>query len=250
MNRFKQKISKIIDDHDTVGSKWFEIFIQSLICLSLITFSIETLPGVSASEMQLLHAIDIFCVSIFTIEYILRIFVAKRPFAYIFSFFGIIDLLAIIPFFMHLNIDLRGLRTFRIFRALRAFKLIRYNRAIKRFKLAASIIKEELILFLMVMAILIFISSAGIYYFEHYAQPQLFKSIFHSFWWAIVTLTTVGYGDVYPITVGGKIFTFFVLIFGVGVVTIPAGLVASGLTSARKIEEKRMEHKNNTTITK
>jgi len=241
MTTFKEKLRKIINDNNTVGGRRFEIFIQSLIFLSLITFSIETLPNVSKNQMRLLHDIDIFCVSVFTIEYILRIYTAQKPFSYIFSFFGFIDLLAIVPFYIHLGLDLRGLRTFRIFRALRAFKLIRYNKAMNRFKLAASIIKEELILFFMVMAILIFISSAGIYYFEHLAQPHLFKSIFHSFWWAIVTLTTVGYGDVYPITTGGKIFTFFVLIIGVGVVTIPAGLAASALTKARKIEEKNME---------
>jgi voltage-gated potassium channel len=84
---------------------------------------------------------------------------------------------------------------------------------------------------------LIFITSAGIYYFENEAQPETFKSIFHSAWWAIVTLTSVGYGDVYPITVGGRIFTFFVLMIGLGIVTVPAGLIASALSKAREIEK-------------
>ena len=79
--------------------------------------------------------------------------------------------------------------------------------------------------------------SAGIYFFENEAQPDIFKSIFHSMWWSIVTLTTVGYGDAYPITMGGKVFTFFVLIIGVGVVTIPAGLVGSALSEARNLEK-------------
>ena len=92
-------------------------------------------------------------------------------------------------------------------------------------------------LFLVVIVILLFIVSAGIYFFENQAQPDVFKSIFHSSWWSIVTLTTVGYGDVYPITLGGKIFTFFVLIIGVGVVTVPAGLVATALSKAREIQE-------------
>ena len=91
--------------------------------------------------------------------------------------------------------------------------------------------------------ILLFIVSAGIYFFENEAQPEVFNSIFHSAWWSIVTLTTVGYGDVYPITIGGKIFTFFVLIIGVGVVAVPAGLVATSLSKAREIQEK--EQKNN-----
>ena len=91
-------------------------------------------------------------------------------------------------------------------------------------------------LFLIVTFILIFVVSAGIYFFENEAQPDKFQSVFHSMWWTIVTLTTVGYGDVYPITAGGKIFTFFILILGLGIVTVPAGLVASSLSKAREIE--------------
>ena len=87
------------------------------------------------------------------------------------------------------------------------------------------------------------LASAGIYFFENQAQPELFTSIIHSGWWAIVTLTTVGYGDVYPITMGGKIFTFFILLIGVGIVTIPAGLVASALSKAREMEEEENNKK-------
>ena len=175
------------------------------------------------------------------IEYILRIYVSKKPLSYVFSFYGIIDLLAIVPFFLRIAIDLRMLRAFRIFRVFRALKLVRYNRALRRFHIAAGIIKEEFVLFFITTGILIFIAASGIYFFENENQPELFKSIFHSLWWAIVTLTTVGYGDVVPITTGGKIFTFFVLILGVGVVTVPAGLVASALSKARIIEQKERE---------
>lgn len=88
----------------------------------------------------------------------------------------------------------------------------------------------------MVTMIFIFIASTGIYYFENEAQPDVFSSVIDSLWWAVVTLTTVGYGDVYPITIGGKVFTFFMLIVGVGIVTVPAGLVSSALSQAREIE--------------
>lgn len=103
--------------------------------------------------------------------------------------------------------------------------------------MAYSIVREEIILFFIVTGIFLFLASAGIYYFENPMQPDKFSSIFSSGWWAVVTLTTVGYGDVFPITVGGKIFTFFILMVGVGIVTIPAGLVASALTKARQIED-------------
>ncbi len=83
-----------------------------------------------------------------------------------------------------------------------------------------------------------YLSSVGIYYFENSAQPEVFTSIFHSMWWSVATLTTVGYGDIYPITVGGKIFTFIVLMIGLGIVAVPAGLVASALQAARSEEEE------------
>ena len=209
--------------------------------LSLLAFAIETLPDLTATTRSFLFYFELFCVVIFTIEYLLRIYVAKKPFRYIFSFYGLIDLLAILPFYLTTTMDLRMLRSFRILRLFRAFKLIRYNRALRRFHIAARLVREEVVLFLVIMMILIYLTSAGIYFFEHDAQPESFSSIFHSLWWAIVTLTTVGYGDVYPVTVAGKIFTFFVLIIGVGIVTIPAGLVASALSRAREIEEKGSE---------
>ena len=95
-----------------------------------------------------------------------------------------------------------------------------------------------MMLFFLVTAMLIFLSATGIYFFEHEAQPEAFASVFHSLWWAVVTLTTVGYGDVYPITTGGRVFTFFVLIMGVGIVTVPAGLIATALTKARELDDK------------
>lgn len=234
----KEKLRIIIEDNTSPKGKIFDYFIQILILLSLIAFTIETLPNNSIYTIDVLNAFELICVIIFTIEYLLRIFVSKKPFRYIFSFYGVIDLLAIFPFYLRGAYDLRALRAFRIFRIFRALKLIRYNKALNRFHIAAKIVKEEMILFFIVTAIFIFLASAGIYFFENKAQPELFSSVIHSGWWAIATLTTVGYGDVYPITMGGKIFTFFILLIGVGVVTVPAGLVASALSKAREIEGK------------
>ena len=103
---------------------------------------------------------------------------------------------------------------------------------------AVGIVREELVLFLLNVAlILIFLSAVGIYYFEHDRQPEHFASVFHSLWWAVVTLTTVGYGDMFPITTGGRVFTFFVLFLGLGIVAVPTGLFASALAKAREEEE-------------
>ena len=91
-----------------------------------------------------------------------------------------------------------------------------------------------------VAAILLYLSAVGIYYFERDAQPQQYASVFHALWWAIVTLTTVGYGDIYPVTLGGRMFTFFVLVLGLGVVAVPTGLLASALSQAREEEEEEL----------
>jgi len=235
---FRENLRKIIDDRSNRTGRLFDYFIQILIFISLVSYAIGTLPHLSKSTQNLLSLIETVSVVIFTIEYILRIYVAKKPFKYIFSFYGIIDFIAIAPFYITSTSGLMSLRAFRIFRIFRAFKLVRYNKALNRFSIAAKLVKEEIILFLMVTGIFMFLSSAGIYYFENPAQPKIFSSIFSSGWWSVVTLTTVGYGDVYPITTGGKIFTFFILMIGVGIVTIPAGLVASALTKAREMEEE------------
>ncbi|MFD2907747.1 ion transporter [Flavobacterium ardleyense] len=244
----KLKLRSIIDDTTTREGRFFDYCIQLLIFISLVAFSIETLPDNSAQTKQILSVIESICIIIFSIEYLLRIYVAEKPLKYIFSFYGVIDIISILPFYLHVAFDLKALRAFRIFRIFRAFKLVRYNKALKRFGIAFNIIKEELVLFFMVTLILVFLTASGIYFFENEAQPKVFSSLFHSLWWAIVTLTTVGYGDVYPITLGGRIFTFFVLIIGIGIVTIPAGLVATALTKARTIEEendvKEEEEKN------
>jgi voltage-gated potassium channel len=239
----KEKLRIIIEDNTSQKGKVFDYFIQVLIFLSLIAFTVETLPNNSVDTVNILNNFELICVIIFSVEYILRIFVSKNPFKYIFSFYGIIDFLAIFPFYLRGIFDLRALRAFRIFRIFRALKLIRYNRALNRFHIAAKIVKEEIILFLIITFIFIFLASAGIYFFENEAQPKVFASVIHSGWWAVVTLTTVGYGDVYPITTGGKIFTFFILLIGVGIITIPAGLVASALSKAREIEEDNDKNK-------
>jgi len=222
-------LKEIIINIDSKNGRRFDIFIQVLIITSLLAFSFETLPNLSERNRNLLYYFEVFSVVIFSMEYILRIYFSKDKKKYIFSFFGIIDLLAILPFYLSLGVDLRSIRIFRIFRLFRILKLTRYNKAIIRFTQAAKHAKEGIFLFMIITSIIIYLSAVGIYFFEHEAQPEKFGSVFDSLWWAIVTLTTVGYGDAYPITVGGKIFTSFILIIGIGIVTVPAGLVASAL---------------------
>jgi len=247
----KQELSKIVNDNTTKRGKTFDLFIQFLIVLSLITYAISTEPNLSESTRSLLHYCEWIIVVVFSVEYFLRIFTAPKPLKYIFSFFGIIDLLAILPFYLTLGVDMRSIRVLRVFRIFRAFKLTRYNKAISRLQIAFQIAKEEIMLFLLVSAILMYLSAAFIHFFEYEAQPEQFSSLFNSLWWAVGTLTTVGYGDIYPVTNGGKIFTFFILVIGVGIVAVPAALLAEGLAQARKImsldkgkHDERVHHKD------
>ncbi|MCA8988046.1 MAG: ion transporter, partial [Planctomycetaceae bacterium] len=227
-----------IENNDTKRGLIFDLTIQSLIVLSLVTFSIETLPNLSHNARWWLWLAEVTTVSIFTIEYILRLVVADRKLGFVFSFFGIIDLLSILPFYVASGVDLRSLRAFRMLRLFRILKLVRYSKAIQRFHRAFLIAREELVLYLLVTLLLLYLAAVGIYYFEHDAQPEAFSSVFHSLWWAVATLTTVGYGDVYPITVCGRIFTFLILLIGLGVVSVPAGLVASALSKAREMDDR------------
>jgi voltage-gated potassium channel len=230
----RSRIKSTIEDATTRSGKHFALFIQSLIIISIVSFSIGTLPGLSTATRAVLNTIEIVTVAVFSVEYIVRIVVADSKLRYIFSFFGLIDLAAILPFYIATGLDLRGLRAFRLLRLIRILKLLRYSLAIRRFHRALIIIKEELILFGFIALLMLYLSAVGIYYFERDAQPEHFASVFHSLWWALTTLTTVGYGDTFPVTIGGRVFTFFVLAVGLGIVAVPTGLIASALAQARK----------------
>lgn len=235
----KKRIKNIVEINDNKLSRYFAFFIQALILLSVITFSIETIPNLQPQTRVILQSIEWFSVIVFTLEYVLRIYVADSKPKFIFSFFGIIDFLAILPFYLSFGVDLRSLRALRFLRLFRILKLVRYNKAMNHFTSAIKSAKEEILLFIFITLILIYFSAVGIYYFENQAQPEHFSSIFDSLWWAIITLTTVGYGDVYPITVGGKVFTFFILMIGLGIVAIPTGIISSALTKSVDKKEDR-----------
>jgi voltage-gated potassium channel len=232
-----ESLKRIVEQHDTRAGRTFDLVIQALIFVSLLAFSIETLPNLSPTVHRWLDIIEVFTVLVFTVEYLLRLYLADSKPAFAFSFFGVIDLLAVLPFYIASGIDLRSIRLFRFLRLFRAFKLVRYSKAIRRFQRAFTIAREEIVLFVIVTLMLMYFSAVGIYYFENEDQPEKFASVFHSLWWSVATLTTVGYGDVYPVTTGGKFFTFLILIIGLGFVSVPAGLVASALSKAREMEE-------------
>lgn len=238
-----EKLRNIIDKTDTQLGLMFDLTVQATIVISLIAVSIETLPSLSIPAMAAIGIIEVVVVCLFTLEYLVRLLVAPKKLDFILSFWGIIDLLAILPYYLlfigfGVGFDLIVLRAFRLLRIIRIFKLARYSRSIARLGLALKIAKDDLLLALIGASIMLFVASFGIYQFENSAQPETFTSVFDSLWWALSTLTTVGYGDIYPITLGGKIFTGAILMIGLGVVALPAAIISSSLTEAKKALEE------------
>jgi len=236
-----ERIRKIIEETDTRSGLVFDLSIQALIIASIVIFSLETLPNLDASAVALLGLLETACIVVFSFEYLLRVIVSKRKLKFIFSFWGTIDLLAILPFYLFafgITFNLIMLRAFRLLRLVRILKLGRYSKSLARMALAIKIAREDLLLALAATVIMLLMASFGIYQFENPVQPDTFSSIFESLWWALATLTTVGYGDIYPITLGGRIFTGIILMIGLGIVALPAGIIASSLTEARKQQDK------------
>ena len=230
-------LKQIVEETDTRMGKVFDLTIQILIVVSAVSFAIETLPGLSSTTIRLLAISEAVIIGVFTAEYLLRLYLSQKKLPFVFSFYGLIDLAAVLPFYLALGLDLRSLRIFRLARLAILLKIFRFSKAARRFQLAFKLVKEEILVFGLFSLALIYLSAVGIYHFEHEAQPEVFVSVFDGIWWATVTLTTVGYGDVVPITTGGKVFTFFVFIVGLSMIAVPSGLVASALSKVRELEK-------------
>lgn len=208
-----------------------------LILANAIAVILESIDGIYYPYQRYFNAFELFSVFIFAIEYLIRLWAIaekNRPkswqirLKWLFSFNAIIDLLAILPFLLQMaGIDLRFLRVFRL---LRLFKLTRYFDSLR---ILLVVIEKERGSFgavIFILMLLIILSASGIYLVEYDAQPTEFNSIPHAMWWAVVTLTTVGYGDVTPITPLGKLLGAFITVLGVGIAALPAGILATGLT--------------------
>lgn len=220
--------------------RWLDVMLQVIIVINLVTLALETMPNLTDEQVYWLNFVEIASIAIFTVEYLARCLLSRPVLRYALSFYGIVDLLSIAPFFLSAGLDLRSARVLRLMRLFRLFKLTRYSKAARRYRHAFLIAKEELVLFGCAALIILYLAAVGIHYFESEAQPDKFASVPDSLWWAIVTLTTVGYGDVYPITIGGRFFTSVVLIMGLGFVAVPTGLLAGALAKARE-QEKQLE---------
>lgn len=225
---FKAKVRSFM------SGKFDEWFIMSLIIISLVMLPIETLQSLTPQQLDWLHTLDKIIVVIFTLEYAVRFYLDGWKFSK--SAGGIIDFLAIAPYYLALGAGFQSIRAFRLFRLVRILKLLRYTKALDRMIAAFKIARDELLMFGFMTLSILYLVAVGIYHFEHAAQPENFKNIFDSLWWSVVTLTTIGYGDIYPVTIGGRVLTMMVALIALGIVAIPTSVLSSALTEVRNQE--------------
>ena len=255
----KHKTYKLVEkgSHGSKVNRVFDIAIMTLIMLNVFAIILETIPEIADKYGNSLRIFEIVSVIIFSIEYLMRIYVSdlthpsssriKSAFKFMFSAYGIIDLLAILPFYMPflIKIDLRFLRILRLTRFLRVLKINRYNNSLN---LIWTVIKEkktELAITGFLTFLILLIASFVMFYVESEKQPDAFPNILASFWWAVATLTTVGYGDIYPITGLGKLISGFIAILGIGLIALPTGIVSAGFIEKigkNKEESKKCPH--------
>jgi len=252
---WKEHVATALDGRHPGLGHYIELFLDAVIILSTIAMGVETVPDLPAWAVEVLHAFELFVIAVFTAEYLLRLLTTPRPLRYARSFFGIVDLLAIAPFYIALlaaggGIDMRAIRALRLLRLARLFKLARYTAALDRFGAAWHAVKDEVIVFGITALVVLYVCALVIFQCEHDAQPDKFRSVFDAMWWAAVTLTTVGYGDIYPITFLGRLFTVFMLFVALGIIAVPTGLVASALVAIRNREDEQEEKEKAEAATK
>ncbi|WP_276167106.1 ion transporter [Zobellia alginiliquefaciens] len=242
---WKNKVHEIIYEADTPLGKWFDILLFILIIISVLLVMLESVKWIDAEYHETLFVLEWVVTILFTIEYIARIISIKQPRRYIFSFYGIIDLLSTIPLYLsyifagsQVLLAIRSLRLLRVFRIL---KLVRFLGEASQLKNALRASRAKITVFLFAVLILSVILGTVMYLIEGDAAG--FTSIPTSIYWTIVTLTTVGYGDIAPITPQGQFIATLIMLVGYGVIAVPTGIVTAEF--GKKIQEqKKMDDKH------
>ncbi len=230
---------------------FLDLMIVSLILLNVVALVAGSTRSVHERYGGFLDLFEIFSIAVFSLEYLARIWACIADPRYHRSVLGrlkfavtpmaLLDLAAVLPFFLAFVVDLRFLRTLRLLRAVRVAKLTRYFHSLKLFREVLVSRKEELVLTTSVMLLLLVMASCLIFEIEGEAQPNQFPDIPSAMWWSVATMTTVGYGDVYPITAAGKFFGSFVALLGIGFFALPAGILGSGFVDAIKGHKAALE---------
>lgn len=237
MNLSKDKIHEIIFEADTPTGKIFDIVLLILIILSVIVVMLESIPDMQKEYTMIFFILEWVFTVIFTIEYFLRIYTVHRPFKYIFSFFGIVDFLAILPAYLSFFITgSQSLLVIRALRLLRVFRVFKLGHSMSEGTIIIKAMKAsraKISVFLFFILLLVTILGAVMYLVEGGQNPK-FDSIPRSVYWAIVTLTTVGFGDITPVTDLGQFISAIIMILGYAVIAVPTGIVSSEFIKTNK----------------
>jgi voltage-gated potassium channel len=246
----KRRLHAILEttSPDDIASRVFAIFMILFILLNVVSVTLETVESLSTRYGALFVAFDVFSIAVFTVEYALRLWTCTLDKRYEHPIWGrlryatsplaMIDLLAIVPFYLPFILpDMRFVRILRLLRFLRVLKLGRYSDSVKTLGSVLKSKVDDLAVVLVSVSILLVFASSLVYFAEHDAQPKVFSDIPAAMWWGVVTLTTVGYGDIYPVTPIGKMLGAGIALMGVGLFTLPAGILASGF--AEEMNRKR-----------
>ena len=232
--RWREVVFEIIFEAETPAGKWFDIVLIICISLSVLTVMLDSVSSVRARCGQFLYAAEWFFTILFTIEYILRLLCVRKPTRYAVSFFGIVDLLAILPTYTSLLFfGSRHLAVIRILRVLRIFRVLKMGHHTKEaalLKKALYASRRKILVFLFVVMTMVIIIGSVIYIIE--GEENGFTSIPRSMYWAVVTLTTVGYGDISPNTAPGQFLAAIVMILGYSIIAVPTGIVTVELSQA------------------
>ncbi|MDM1041290.1 MULTISPECIES: ion transporter [Empedobacter] len=239
--KLKQKIFDIVFEADTPYGKLFDISLLLLILLSVGLVMLESIPAINARHHTVLVSLEWILTFLFTIEYLLRIYCVKNRWRYIFSFYGVIDLLSILPFYLGLVLPtskyLASIRILRLLRIFRIFNLTRFTRGKNVLMLGLKESKDKIIVFLSFVILIVVVIGSVMYMVEHDHPESGFTSIPISIYWAIVTLTTVGYGDISPVTGLGQFLASVVMIIGYGVIAVPTSIITMEMNKASRTKE-------------
>lgn len=231
----KNKIKIIIFGTDTKLGRWFDVILLWVILFSILLIMLESIPSLNAKYSHIFIPLEWVITILFTIEYFTRIWVVKNKAGYIFSFFGIIDLLSIVPTYLELFVSgyhiLMMLRAVRLLRVFRIFQLSDFLSESAMFGKAMLSSIRRIIIFLSILIVLVMILGTIMFVVE--GQENGFDSIPHSIYWAIVTITTVGYGDITPVTVAGKFVSSIIMLLGYSIIAVPTGIITAEMLSSK-----------------
>jgi len=236
-NPLKEKLHELIFEADTKTGKFFDILLIVLILASVIVVMLESVESINSKYNHIFNILEWIFTIFFTLEYILRLYIVYRPMKYALSFFGIVDLLAILPsylsFFLVGSESLLVIRALRLLRVFRIFKLANFTREGQIILIAMRKSVRKILVFLVFVLLLVTIFGSIMYLIEGHDNSG-FDSIPRSVYWAIVTLTTVGYGDISPVTPIGQFLAAIVMMLGYAVIAVPTGIVTAELAYSKK----------------